>query len=192
MYEMGACVWFTGLSGAGKSTTAAALRAELCQRGYVAVVIDGDELRGHQTRELGFSAEDRHANAKMAARIARDVIDDGSVAIVSLITPYRKSRTMARRVVGVQRFIEVFVDTPLSVCEQRDTKGLYRRVREGEPIPLTGVTDRYEPPVSPEITLDTVVSTVEDNVTRIVAVLDARCDAGLRLGTRSIAAWSRS
>jgi adenylyl-sulfate kinase len=169
----GATVWLTGLSGSGKSTIAAALEEDLIRRGRAAYRLDGDNLRHGLNGDLGFSAEDRSENIRRVGEVARLFADAGLVAIVPVISPYRADRDRARRIHDEAElgFIEVFVDTPLEVCEQRDPKGLYARARAGELTGMTGIDDPYEPPVEPELVIDTTQVFVDEAVERISARL---------------------
>ena len=172
--KQGFCVWFTGLSGAGKSTVAEALVSMLLERGRQATVLDGDVVRTHLSKGLGFSREDRDTNILRIGFVAAEVARHNGVAICAAISPYRDARNEARKMVeevGESRFIEVFVDTPIGVCEQRDSKGLYAKARRGELKGFTGVDDPYEPPLNPEVTLDTVNETPEQCAQRIIAHL---------------------
>ncbi len=149
----GATVWLTGLSGSGKSTIAVALLAHLTAAGVPAYCLDGDNLRHGLTGDLGFSAEDRAENVRRVGEVARLFADAGLIAVVPVISPYRAGRDHARRShrdTGLD-FLEVFVDTPLAVCEDRDPKGLYARARAGELTGLTGVDDPYEAPTAPDL-----------------------------------------
>jgi bifunctional enzyme CysN/CysC len=151
----GATVWFTGLSGSGKSTIANELERLLVAAGQPAYVLDGDNLRHGLNADLGFAAADRDENVRRVAEVARLFADAGLVALVPLISPYREARERARRahdVAGLP-FVEVFVDTPIEICESRDPKGLYRKARAGEITGFTGIDDPYEPPVDPELVL---------------------------------------
>ncbi|MDN7426308.1 adenylyl-sulfate kinase [Burkholderia sp. AU45388] len=148
-------VWLTGLSGAGKSTLSMHLRTALSARGVVAATLDGDVLRGGASRDLGFTPSDRTENVRRAAEFARLLNDQGLVVIAALITPYRRERALARAIVGASRFVEVFVSTPLAICEARDPKGLYRLARAGGLDGLTGVGAPYERPTSPAMVVDT-------------------------------------
>jgi bifunctional enzyme CysN/CysC len=151
----GATVWFTGLSGSGKSTIANELERLLVTAGQPAYVLDGDNLRHGINADLGFSAEDRDENVRRVAEVARLFADAGVVALVPLISPYRNARERARgahEAAGL-RFVEVFVDTPIELCEARDPKGLYRRARAGELKGFTGIDDPYEAPHRPELVL---------------------------------------
>ena len=151
----GAVVWFTGLSGSGKSSTAFEVERVLVAAGRPAVVLDGDNLRHGLNADLGFTAEDRNENIRRVAHVAALFAEAGVVALVPLISPYRAGRDLARSVAtdASLRFIEVFVDTPLELCEQRDPKGLYAKARSGEITGFTGIDDPYEPPLSPELRL---------------------------------------
>ena len=148
----GATVWLTGLSGSGKSTVAVELEQQLIEAGRPAYLLDGDNLRHGLNGDLGFSAEDRNENVRRVAHVARLFCDAGVVAVVPLISPYRSGRDLARQLHDAANlpFIEVFIDTPLEVCEQRDPKGLYRKARAGEISGMTGIDDPYEPPTNPE------------------------------------------
>lgn len=150
-------VWLTGLSGSGKSTIAYALEAELIASGRAAYVLDGDNLRHGINSDLGFSKEDRAENVRRVGEVARLLADSGMVVLVPVISPYEVDRARARSAheeVGLP-FLEVFVDAPLAVCEERDPKGLYARARAGEILGLTGIDDPYEAPADPDIHVDT-------------------------------------
>ena len=170
----GACIWFTGLSGAGKSTTADALVALLRARGREVTVLDGDVVRTHLSAGLGFSREDRDTNVRRVGYVASEVVRHGGLAVAALVSPYRATRDDVRELIGPDRFVEVFVDTPLDVVEQRDVKGWYAKARAGEVRDLTGVDDPYEPPLDPELTLDTTDTTAEANAQRVVEHLESR------------------
>ena len=147
----GRVVWFTGLSGSGKSTLENAVSVELLNQGVPHSVLGGDSIRLGLNRDLGFSEPDRVENIRRTAQVAKLMADSGLVVLVSLISPYRADRARAREVVGAKRFVEVFVDTPLEVCEERDTKGLYSKARQGLIPNFTGMSAPYETPDSPEI-----------------------------------------
>ncbi len=148
----GVTVWLTGLSGSGKSTVAVELERLLIESGRPAYLLDGDNLRQGLNGDLGFSAADRDENVRRVAHVARLFADAGMVSIVPLISPYRSARDLARRLhdAAELRFVEVFVDTPLEVCEERDVKGLYAKARAGEITGMTGIDDPYEAPSDPE------------------------------------------
>lgn len=147
--------WLTGLSGSGKSTIAYALEKRLVDFGIACLVLDGDAVRRGLSKDLGFSAYDRSENIRRVAEVSRIANDSGIISIVALISPYALDRAEAERVIGQDRFIEVFVDTPLVVCEQRDVKGLYRKARAGEIPQFTGVSSVYEPPINADYKVDT-------------------------------------
>jgi len=151
----GATVWFTGLSGSGKSTVAVALEDRLLERGRPTYLLDGDNLRHGLNGDLGFSAEDRHENVRRVGEVARLFADAGVVGLVPLISPYRLDRDGARiaHEAADLLFLEVFVDTPIELCEQRDPKGLYKKARAGEITGFTGIDDPYEAPLAPELVL---------------------------------------
>ena len=169
----GMTVWFTGLSGSGKSTVAAAVERALLELGRPAYLLDGDNLRHGLNGDLGFSADDRDENVRRASEVARLFADAGAVALVPLISPYRAGRDRARALheAADLRFVEVFVDTPIEICEQRDPKGLYVKARAGEITGFTGIDDPYEAPESPELVLtpdqgdaDTLAALVLDHL----------------------------
>ena len=170
-HRQGVCVWFTGLSGSGKSTTAEVLVMFLLERGRQATVLDGDVVRTHLSKGLGFSKEDRDTNIRRIGFVASEIVRHGGVAVCAAVSPYCATRNEVRNMVGSDRFVEVFVDTPLEVCEQRDAKGLYAKARRGEIKGFTGVDDPYEPPPNPEIRLDTVAHSPEENAKLILAYL---------------------
>ncbi len=151
----GATVWFTGLPGSGKSTVATAMERALIGRGRLCYVLDGDNIRHGLNRDLGFSARDRNENVRRVAEVGRLFADAGFVALISLVSPYRAPRDRARVLHDATEvpFYEVFVDTPIELCEQRDPKGLYAKARAGEITGFTGVDDHYEPPLHPELRL---------------------------------------
>jgi bifunctional enzyme CysN/CysC len=151
----GATVWFTGLSGSGKSTVASAVAASLTERGVLTYTLDGDNLRHGLNGDLGFSADDRAENVRRVGEVARLFADAGVVALVPLISPYRAGRDHARQLheAAALEFLEVFVDTPIEICEQRDPKGLYAEARAGRITGFTGIDDPYEPPLRAELVL---------------------------------------
>jgi sulfate adenylyltransferase len=169
--QQGACIWFTGLSGAGKSTTAEVLTALLLERGKQVTVLDGDIVRTLLSKGLGFSREDRDLNIRRIAFVAAEVVRHGGLVITAAVSPYRSTRDEARAAVGADRFVEVFVNTPLEECERRDVKGIYAQARRGEIKNFTGISDPYEPPLTPEITLSTTDATPEQNARRILDYL---------------------
>lgn len=152
--QKGALIWFTGLSGSGKSTIAYTLEHALVQRGHLAYVLDGDNVRHGLNKNLGFSAADRTENIRRIGEVGKLFVDAGFITLTAFISPYRADRHIARETVGKGDFFEVYCNTPIEVCEQRDPKGLYKKARAGEIKGFTGVDDPYEPPDSPELVLD--------------------------------------
>lgn len=170
----GVCLWFTGLSGSGKTTTAERVRTLLEEEGRRVTMLDGDVVRQHLSKGLGFSREDRDENVRRVGFVAAEVVRHGGVAICALVSPYRETREEVREMVGRDSFVEVFVDTPLEVCAQRDVKGLYAATERGEVEQMTGVADPYEPPLKPELHLGTVARSVEQNAREVVEYLRRR------------------
>ena len=169
-HKRGICLWFTGLSGSGKSTTAEILSVMLEEYGRQVTLLDGDIVRTHLSKGLGFSKEDRDTNIRRIGYVASEIVRHGGVVICSAISPYIATRNDVRNMVG-EGFTEIYVDTPLEVCEERDTKGLYAKARRGEIKGFTGIDDPYEPPRNPEMTVNTVDNTPEENSARIVNYL---------------------
>ncbi len=167
-YRQGVCIWFTGLSGAGKSTTAEVLIALLLEHGRQVTLLDGDVVRTHLSKGLGFSKEDRDTNIRRIGFVAAEIVRHGGTVICAAVSPYRATRNEVRSMMGTDHFVEVFVDTPLEVCESRDTKGMYAKARRGEIRGFTGIDDPYESPENPEIILDTVTVDPGENARRIV------------------------
>ena len=163
-----------GLSGSGKSTTAEILTSLLLERGRQVTLLDGDVVRTHLSKGLGFSPEDRDTNILRIGFVAGEIAHHGGTVICAAISPYRATRNEARKMVGEERFIEIFVDTPIEECERRDIKGLYARARRGQITGFTGVDDPYEVPMNAEITLDTIQFSAEENARKIVAYLEER------------------
>ena len=170
----GFVLWFTGLSGAGKSTLAEGLYAEFRVRGYRVELLDGDEVRTHLSKGLGFSKEDRDTNIRRIGWVARLLARNGVIAITAAISPYRDVREELRRQAaadGGTPFIEVYADAPLAAVADRDVKGLYKRALAGELPHFTGVSDPYEPPANPEVTAHTSEESVENSTARILRYL---------------------
>jgi sulfate adenylyltransferase len=169
--RQGVCIWFTGLSGAGKSTTAEILTVLLLKYGRRVTLLDGDIVRTHLSAGLGFDKAGRDANIRRIGFVAAEIVRHGGAVVCAAISPYVNTRAEVRTMVGEENFIEVFVSTPLDVCETRDPKGMYARARRGEIKDFTGVDDVYEPPVAAEITLETTERTAEENAKLIIEYL---------------------
>lgn len=172
----GCTMWFTGLSASGKSTIASALELALVRRGVYSYRLDGDNIRHNLNNDLGFSAADRAENIRRIGEVARLFADSGCIALTGFISPYRRDRDLARQTHEKDglAFIEVFVDTPIEVCEQRDPKGLYKKARAGQLKGFTGIDDPYEPPLKPELVLKTATNSVEQCVRACLELLRAR------------------
>jgi sulfate adenylyltransferase len=173
-HRRGFCLWFTGLSGAGKSTIAASVVPMLLERGRQLTVLDGDVVRTHLSKGLGFSKDDRDTNILRIGFVAGEITRHNGTVICAAISPYSQTRNEVKKLIGHDRFIEVFVDTPLEVCEQRDVKGLYAKARAGEIKGFTGIDDPYEAPRDPEIRLDTVANSPDGCARQIVDYLTER------------------
>lgn len=163
-------VWFTGLSGSGKSTLADALEQQLAAKGRHTMLLDGDNVRLGLNRDLGFSGHDRVENIRRIAEVSKLMNDAGLIVLTSFISPFRKDRRAARQIIG-DSFVEVYVSTPLEECERRDVKGLYQAARRGEIAEFTGITSIYEPPVQPEVTINTANRSIEECVHELEAAL---------------------
>ncbi|MEY2831746.1 MAG: hypothetical protein RLZZ574_1004 [Cyanobacteriota bacterium] len=169
MKQQGVVVWFTGFSGAGKSTIAEALAQKLQFEGYQLEVLDGDEIRENLTKDLGFSKEDRDTNIRRIGFVAKLLARNGVIVLVPVISPYRAIREEMRA--NIDNFLEVFVNAPISVCEERDVKGLYKQVRAGKIRQFTGIDDPYEPPTHPEVECRTDLEDVSESVAKILTQL---------------------
>jgi len=170
----GCCIWLTGLSGAGKSTIAQVLAAHLIDAGRTVTLLDGDVVRTHLSRGLGFSKADRDANILRIAFVAAEIVRHRGIVVVAAVSPYEAARNQARDMIGHDGLVLVHVATPLAVCEQRDVKGLYARARRGEITGFTGVDDPYEPPASPDLALTTLDCDAVECARRIECVLEGR------------------
>ena len=172
--QQGATLWFTGLSGSGKSTIAFTLEHALVRQGRLAYVLDGDNIRHGLNKNLGFSAADREENIRRIGEVAKLLADCGVIAMTSFISPYRKDRDAVRalHVAGQLPFIEIHVNTPIETCEQRDPKGLYKKARAGQLKNFTGIDDPYEAPNNPEVTLDATGTSPEQAAAQLLAYLE--------------------
>lgn len=167
------CLWFTGLSGSGKSTIANLLEKRLFEQGCHTYLLDGDNLRHGLNRDLGFTEVDRVENIRRVTEVAKLMVDAGLMVITSFISPFRAERQLARQLLGAGEFIEIFVNTPLAECERRDVKGLYAKARRGELKNFTGIDSVYEPPENPELIMDTFTHQPETCVEQIITYLQA-------------------
>lgn len=181
--QRGICVWFTGLSGSGKSTISFNLEKLMLERGVISYVLDGDNLRYGINCDLGFTETDRRENVRRVGHISKLFVDAGIVTFTAAISPYRADRQAVRRLFQSGEFLEVFVDCPLEVCVARDVKGLYHKALSGEITNFTGVTAPYEPPEDPDLILKTGVWTLETSTEKVLQLLEER---GLKLLPRSI------
>ncbi|HXJ32884.1 MAG TPA: adenylyl-sulfate kinase [Candidatus Eisenbacteria bacterium] len=170
----GATVWLTGLSGSGKSTIAVDLEKRLCERGVRTYILDGDNIRHGLNKNLGFSPEDRTENIRRIGEVAKLFTDAGLVAITAFISPYRADRDQVRALMKPGDFVEIFVDCPVEVCEQRDVKGLYKKARAGEIKEFTGISAPYEAPAKPELTLESHELSVDAAVAKVVDYLASK------------------
>jgi adenylylsulfate kinase len=172
--QRGATLWLTGLSGSGKSTLAVTAEAALLERGHLAYVLDGDNVRHGLNKNLSFSPEDRTENIRRIGEVAKLFTDTGVIVFTSFISPYRADRDAARALFEAGDFIEVHLDASVETCEGRDPKGLYKKARAGEIPEFTGISAPYEPPLNPELVLDTLTVGVEENGARIIQHLEER------------------
>lgn len=164
-------VWFTGLSGSGKSTIAIALERELHRRGLLCRILDGDNIRSGINNNLGFSAEDRIENIRRIAEVSKLFIDTGVITIAAFISPNNELREMASSIIGKENFLEIYVNTPIEECERRDVKGLYAKARKGEIKDFTGVSAPFEAPEHPALSLDTSVLSLEESVNKLLEMI---------------------
>lgn len=164
-------VWFTGLSGSGKSTIAIALERELHKRGLLCRILDGDNIRSGINNNLGFSAEDRVENIRRIAEVSKLFIDTGVITIAAFISPNNELREMASTIIGKDDFLEIYVNTPIEECERRDVKGLYAKARKGEIKDFTGVSAPFEAPEHPALSLDTSVLSLEESVNKLLELI---------------------
>ena len=170
--QRGLMLWFTGLSGSGKSTVAIAVERELQRRGLLCRILDGDNIRTGINSNLGFSADDRKENIRRIAEVAKLFVDTGIITIAAFISPTEELRQLARGIIGAADFKEIYISTPLSVCEERDVKGLYARARRGEIQNFTGISAPFEAPASPALSLDTSKMSLEDCVEKILEIVE--------------------
>lgn len=169
--QKGVVLWFTGLSGAGKSTIASNLEEVLRTRGKLTYVLDGDNLRHGLNKDLSFSTEDRKENIRRVSEVCKLFQDAGIITLTSFISPLREDREMAREIIG-ESFIEIFIKCPLDICEERDPKGLYKKARKGEIKNFTGIDSDYEEPKNPEIVLNTFEESINKSIERVLKILE--------------------
>lgn len=171
--QKGVVLWFTGLSGSGKSTVATALEKRLHEKGKLTYILDGDNIRHGLSANLGFSDEDRVENIRRIGEVSKLFVDTGVITIVTFISPFRAERGKVRELLGSD-FIEVYIDCPIEVCEERDPKGIYKKARNGEIKNFTGIDSSYEAPLDPEITLQTYLKSIDDCVDEVISYLEKR------------------
>jgi adenylyl-sulfate kinase len=171
MGQTGKIIWFTGLSGAGKSTLANALEVQLHEQGKQTFLLDGDVVRQGLNQDLGFSDQDRAENIRRIAHVAKLMMDAGLIVICAFISPFKIERRLARELTEENRFIEVYLNTPMSVCEERDVKGLYQKARSGNLSNLSGIGSEYEPPEHAELTIDTSQESVNQAIEKILPLI---------------------
>ena len=169
--QHGLMVWFTGLSGSGKSTIAIAVERELHRRGLLCRILDGDNIRSGINNNLGFSPEDRVENIRRIAEVGKLFVDTGIITLAAFISPNNALRRMAAEIIGREDFVEVYVSTPIEVCERRDVKGLYAKARKGEIKEFTGISAPFEVPEHPDLSLDTSVLSLEESVNQVLGMI---------------------
>lgn len=167
-------LWFTGLSGSGKSTIASAVESALFAKGFKTFALDGDNIRQGINKDLGFSEEDRTENLRRIAEVAKLFVDSGTITLAAFISPTRKDRAMVASIIGTNDFIEIFIDTPLEICEQRDPKGLYKKARAGEIKNFTGIDAPYEVPISPDLHIKTAENSIKSCVEKVITFVEQK------------------
>lgn len=172
--QKGVMLWFTGLSGSGKSTVAIALERELQKRGLLCRILDGDNIRTGINANLGFSADDRRENIRRVAEVAKLFVDTGIITIAAFVSPTEDLRNLAQRIIGKDDFKEIFISTPIEECERRDVKGLYARARRGEVKNFTGISAPFEAPQHPALSLDTSKLSLEESVAQLLQLLNIK------------------
>ena len=171
LHQHSVMIWFTGLSGSGKSTIAIALERELQKRGLLCRILDGDNIRSGINNNLGFSEEDRVENIRRIAEIGKLFVDTGIITIAAFISPNNDIREMASNIIGKENFLEIFVSTPIEECERRDVKGLYAKARRGEIKNFTGISAPFEAPANPALSIDTSKLSVEESVNKLLELI---------------------
>lgn len=165
-------LWFTGLSGSGKSTIANEVEKELFQKGYLTYALDGDNIRNGINNDLGFTPEDRKENLRRIAEVAKLFVDAGIITLAAFISPTHKDRMGIKNIIGKEKFYEIYIDTPLEICEQRDPKGLYKKARLGEIKNFTGIDAPYEPPENPDLHIKTADTPLESCVKKVITFVE--------------------
>ncbi len=171
LQQQARAIWLTGLSGSGKSTVAASLERALSRRNFLTQVLDGDNIRAGINNNLGFSHEDRMENIRRISEVNKLFVNCGIITINSFISPTTKIRNMAKSIIGPENVIEVYVNAPLEICEERDTKGLYKRARRGEIKNFTGIDSPFEPPANPDIELKTHIESIEESIEKSLRII---------------------
>lgn len=171
LHQKGVMVWFTGLSGSGKSTIAIALERELHKRGFLCRILDGDNIRSGINNNLGFTEADRVENIRRIAEVGKLFVDTGIITLAAFISPNNEIREMAASIIGKDDFLEIYVSTPITECERRDVKGLYAKARKGEIANFTGISAPFEAPSHPALSLDTSVLSVEESVNKLLDII---------------------
>lgn len=166
--------WFTGLSGSGKSTLSNAFEKKLFNEGFMTYSLDGDNLRSGLCNNLGFSYEDRIENIRRTGEVCKLMLDAGLIVCASFVSPYKKDREFVKKIIGKKNFVEIYVSTPIQVCEERDVKGLYKMARDGKISNFTGISAPYEAPIKPDIEIDTSMINLEDAVNKIYKFLNLK------------------
>lgn len=172
--QKGVMLWFTGLSGSGKSTVAIALERELQKRGLLCRILDGDNIRTGINANLGFSADDRRENIRRVAEVSKLFVDTGIITIAAFVSPTEELRNLAQHIIGKDDFKEIFISTPIEECERRDVKGLYARARRGEVKNFTGISAPFEAPQHPALSLDTSKLSLEESVAQLLQLLNIK------------------
>jgi adenylyl-sulfate kinase len=167
-------IWFTGLSGSGKSTLAVQLEAQLFSRGYKTYLLDGDNIRTGLNKDLSFTEEGRIENIRRIGEVARLMLDSGIIVLSAFISPFKSDRDQVKKIIGAENYIEVFVDTPIEICEQRDVKGLYKKARTGELKNFTGIDSPYERPENADITIATHRMSVNDSINLLLELIEPK------------------
>lgn len=180
LHQRGITLWFTGLSGSGKSTIAVALERKLTSNGLLCKVLDGDSLRSGLNSDLGFSEEERAENIRRTAEVCKLFNDTGIITIAALVSPSNYLREIARSIIGSESLLEIYISTPLSVCEKRDVKGLYAKARMGGISDFTGISAQFEPPKSPDINIDTTGRSVDSCVSEIMNCIESKIEYELQ------------